>query len=616
LIKVVLLVLPLLVAAVSCASVPHHTGEVRHVDSPDSGFPAGESPDLNLFSGDSRDVNPPAGDSPEGFLAAGHFPESGFAAAESPENDLHPGDSPVGALVSGDSPEGVLPSGTSPVDALSAVDLPADVLLSVAPPEGDLPVVDALYGTPGYASAPVPDEAHAFPEVIIAEVPSLESDWIAGLAEPVAPVFDPDPVLLAIAPDLGPGPVLGTSINPGPEPVSPIAIRESPAFVAQAVPPAQPPVQVPAPVGEPPAVAPPIAPPEPPAATPPPPVAPPPVAAWEPPFFAPELPELPNPVSDFRNLLPPPIVFSRVVYVTEGQAVEVPFRGSGWIFLGETDGRRGISFDTRRPDSEGQTFVFRAETEGEYALRFYRRDFIRDIILNDHVRVVIADTDSAGLPVRPGRAVAERWPSPVDEARVLRAAGRQIPPDAEDDPSGAPPLIVTPEPTPAIPEAVAAAVPEAPGTMPPAGAPPQPAVPPVVPAPQPAVPAIATPVAPAVPEIVPVVEPAVVAAMPPQWPPVIGYPYELLQMAREEFDAGRVAEAIGLIDLFRELHPSGSDEAWWLLGQFFEADSPSRNILNAISYYRRLVSEFPQSSRLTDARRRIAFLERFFINIR
>ena len=63
-------------------------------------------------------------------------------------------------------------------------------------------------------------------------------------------------------------------------------------------------------------------------------------------------------------------------------------------------------------------------------------------------------------------------------------------------------------------------------------------------------------------------------------------------------------------------YPSGTDEAWWLFGQVFEANSPSRDIRLALEYYRRLIREYPQSSRVRDAQRRIAFLERFFFNIR
>jgi tetratricopeptide (TPR) repeat protein len=93
-------------------------------------------------------------------------------------------------------------------------------------------------------------------------------------------------------------------------------------------------------------------------------------------------------------------------------------------------------------------------------------------------------------------------------------------------------------------------------------------------------------------------------------------PGEYLESARREYDAGRVATALSILDQFRERYPSGSDEAWWLYGQFYEASGPSRDIRTALDYYRRLVREYPQSRHYNDARRRIAYLERYYINIR
>jgi len=92
-------------------------------------------------------------------------------------------------------------------------------------------------------------------------------------------------------------------------------------------------------------------------------------------------------------------------------------------------------------------------------------------------------------------------------------------------------------------------------------------------------------------------------------------PDEYIRRAREEFDAGRIAPAISLLDQFCRFYPSGSDEAWWLYAQCYEASGPSRNINAALDYYRRLVNEYPQSSHIADARRRISYLERFYINI-
>jgi outer membrane protein assembly factor BamD (BamD/ComL family) len=76
-----------------------------------------------------------------------------------------------------------------------------------------------------------------------------------------------------------------------------------------------------------------------------------------------------------------------------------------------------------------------------------------------------------------------------------------------------------------------------------------------------------------------------------------------------------MAQGLALLDQFKERFPAGSDEAWWLYGQILEAGSPSRDVRAALEYYRRLVREYPQSSRYAEARRRIAYLERYYFNI-
>jgi hypothetical protein len=91
-------------------------------------------------------------------------------------------------------------------------------------------------------------------------------------------------------------------------------------------------------------------------------------------------------------------------------------------------------------------------------------------------------------------------------------------------------------------------------------------------------------------------------------------PDVLLQRAKENFDSGNVAAAVLLLDQYAQNY-AGTDELYWFYGQFYEANSPVRNILLSLDYYRRLVNEYPQSTRYNDARRRIAYLERFYINI-
>ena len=93
-------------------------------------------------------------------------------------------------------------------------------------------------------------------------------------------------------------------------------------------------------------------------------------------------------------------------------------------------------------------------------------------------------------------------------------------------------------------------------------------------------------------------------------------PAEFVNRARQEFDAGRIVQALTILDNMMQHYPNGNDEALWLYGQLLEANSPSRDVGQALEHYRRLVREFPQSRRIPEARRRIAYLERFFFNIR
>jgi TolA-binding protein len=456
---------------------------------------------------------------------------------------------------------------------------------------------------------PVPDELIEplidLAEVVTETAPPPEQGFDTGLPEPLAPVFPEPPALVEI-----PAPQEPVLPPPAAPPVTPPVI-----------PPAAPPAAAPA---VPPAVRP--------------------IPPAPPPFLRPAEEELPPPVRVSEPSLPEPpartppvetqepgIVFSRVVRATVGQLVEVPFQGTGWVYLGELGSRPGIVYSSRRLDPDGQSFVFRAEAAGTYGLKFYKQDFVRDYILNDHVQVIVGDPPEAAAlgwfnpAVDRGRVVAEpRWPTAQEEAdafsrsrgAVAVVPGTAGPPaDAPGTPAGSPgtsgPVsspsdlaVETVAPSGVLAETAAAAEPVA-------G---QAGVAPVV------------GTAPAVREtpsdegVVPV-RPAAVAGAPstePGTPPgALGnlQPSGYLERARQEFDAGRVATAISVLDQFRERYPSGSDEAWWLYGQFYEANSPSRDIRMSLDYYRRLVREYPQSSRYNDARRRIAYLERYYINI-
>jgi len=309
-----------------------------------------------------------------------------------------------------------------------------------------------------------------------------------------------------------------------------------------------------------------------------------------------------EPVNPFQTVLIPQnevIKFSRVIRAAVGQIVEIPFRGTGWIYMEELASRRGIVYESRREDSEGQSLIFRVEDTGTYALKFYRRDLIRDYVLNDYVQVIAEEAPvsiSSGQfspPVDRGRVVAQpRWPTALEEAEILRGGTSSRPavetPLANISERG---TVSSQGTVPAQDSAAAQAESSA----------------------QSAVPKQQT------------TQPQTVSSLPQTAAPeaaaqsgVVETPLPpdvILQRAKDAFNSGNVPSAIALLDQYSKLNSSDTDELYWLYGQFYEANSPSRNILLSLDYYRRLVREYPQSRRYNDARRRIAYLERFYINI-
>jgi len=332
------------------------------------------------------------------------------------------------------------------------------------------------------------------------------------------------------------------------------------------------------------------------------------------------------------------INFSRVIRVTTGQVLEIPFRGNGWVYLGELASRRGIAYNSRRSEPEGMSFVFNIEAAGTYALKFFREDFTRGYILNDYVQVIAGETQQTGTgwftqPTERSRVAAEpRWPSAIEEAEIrsavsgARAPSSRTAPETAvftpgsvgtSPPASTAPIVPDAPPVPAAEAPALAALPASP-TPPASTAQPAAAIQPTVTAPSvsaaPLVP-VTQPAAAAPPASMTPSEPAAQPTAAAEKQETIS-PNTLMQRSKETFESGNVPAAISLLDQYMSYFPGGSDEAYFLYGQFYEANSPSRNILLSLDYYRRLVNEYPQSSRSNEARRRIAYLERFYINIR
>lgn len=340
----------------------------------------------------------------------------------------------------------------------------------------------------------------------------------------------------------------------------------------------------------------------------------------------PELPAKTNPA-----LAEDKVVLSRTVRATVGQLVEIPYQGAGWVYLGEVGGKKGLAYDSRRLDTEGQTFVFRCEAPGLYTVKFFKQDFIKDYTINDYVEVVVGENPvSAGsgmgafsLPIDRGRVVAQpRWPTTV--AAVPSTGSATAPATAPATGKAAAAATTT---TAASTDATAVVNTPAAGAGTGAVAQTAPAATNATAAPAPAATAASAQTATAAAPASAGTTPA--SSSPSQTPASSGsaapaslspdsltQPEEFINRARTEYTAGQYASALTTLQAFTAKYPAGSDEAWWLFGQILEVKGPQRDIKGALSYYKRLLNEYPQSRRYQDAQERITYLERFYFDIR
>ncbi len=93
---------------------------------------------------------------------------------------------------------------------------------------------------------------------------------------------------------------------------------------------------------------------------------------------------------------------------------------------------------------------------------------------------------------------------------------------------------------------------------------------------------------------------------------------ELIHAARLEARVGVPGVGLELAAEYARRYPGGSfrDEAEWLTGLLYEADSPLRDIARARDVYRGLLASWPESAFAEKARERVRYIEEHFFTVR
>lgn len=242
-----------------------------------------------------------------------------------------------------------------------------------------------------------------------------------------------------------------------------------------------------------------------------------------------------------------------------GERFELRFPGSGWIYLGDEQGKEGLRYETRRFEDNAAVFAMSPDQVGEYLLRFQRQNPVDRSTEVSLVRVTVVDKPAPSAT----QSSAASTPA-ASSGPVTTTTSAQAQPAAQ---SAAQPAA---QPSAQLP---------APGSQP--G---------VSPTPQ--------------------AGSSVVDLQ------AMTDPSELLKRARDELDAKRVQNAIDALDRYLSLYPYGSDEVYYLYGLAYEQDTPFRNIKKSYDAYKRVRDEYPRSTRWKDAADRMAYFEKHYLGLR
>ena len=93
------------------------------------------------------------------------------------------------------------------------------------------------------------------------------------------------------------------------------------------------------------------------------------------------------------------IIPSREVTLKNNQYLDVVYPGSGWVYLGETDGGSKIRYFGRKLGNSDTSFSLRSREEGNTILHFYKTDALTGEYIDDYLSVIIKGkaTDSTRI---------------------------------------------------------------------------------------------------------------------------------------------------------------------------------------------------------------------------
>ncbi len=284
------------------------------------------------------------------------------------------------------------------------------------------------------------------------------------------------------------------------------------------------------------------------------------------------------------------ILPSRSVHIAKNQYLDAVYPGGGWIYLGEKDGTKLLSFFGKRLGDADTIFTLRAKSAGKSMLHFYKNDVLTGDAIDDWLEVIIEDKTGSAAE----RITAPSYADTVPPRPVL-SAGNERGENAEADPfktakngaegfseegTGSAPISGQRADSESGVGGISASADES--------------------------------------------NAASFQNAQKQTESATALSAEdyaldesdLLEKAKSAYDEKNYARALAILDLFFARATSRIDEGLYLRGQTLEAKSALQNIKGAIGAYDELLEKWPESKQWQSARKRSIYLKRMYVDIR
>ena len=109
------------------------------------------------------------------------------------------------------------------------------------------------------------------------------------------------------------------------------------------------------------------------------------------------------------------VVPSRSVEMKNSQYLDIVYPGTGWIYLGEEDGKNSMRYFGRKIGEKNTVFSLRSREEGSTILHFYKNDSLTGKFIDDYLQV-----DIKGMNKTTEHAVAPSYAEVVPPKRENR----------------------------------------------------------------------------------------------------------------------------------------------------------------------------------------------------